>query len=113
MKTILSLILVFAALSHVEALGDENGPASGNEFRIESADWYNYSMGLYYSSAKDYSRAIEFFEKAASSQKELHLIYYRIAGCHFNLMNYDKANHYADLSIQKDDRFDKPYFSFL
>ena len=103
-------MVVLISLYCQGVMAGEKAPVSGKEVRIERTDWYNYSMGLHYSSIKEYSRAIEFFEKAATFNKELHLVYYQIAGCHFNLMNYDKASHYADLAVKQDDSFDKPYF---
>lgn len=66
-------------------------------------------MGLYYKSVKDYNKAIESFIKASETRKELHRIYFQIAGCYFHLMNYEKANQFAKLSIEQDRTFTKPY----
>ncbi len=66
-------------------------------------------MGLFYKSEKDYNKAIDSFLRAAATKKELHRIYFQIAGCYFHLMNFEKANQYAMLSIEQDRRFVKPY----
>ena len=74
-----------------------------------AGDWHAYSMGLHYKSVKDYNKAIESFLKAAESKKELHRIYFQVAGCYFHLKDFEKANRYAALSIEQDNKFIKPY----
>ncbi|MBP7583446.1 MAG: tetratricopeptide repeat protein [Spirochaetes bacterium] len=83
--------------------------AGRGDTHIREADWHAYSMGLFYKSEKDYNKAIDSFLRAAATKKELHRIYFQIAGCYFHLMNFEKANQYAMLSIEQDRRFVKPY----
>ncbi len=108
MKIVL-LSLVLTMFPAAVLFAQSSFPAEGEAHSI-AGDWYDYSMGLYHKSLKEYDTALEYFEKALGSKKEMHRVYFQMAGCHFYKNEFEKADKYARLAIEKDDSFKKPYY---
>jgi len=105
---ILLILLVFTMMPAVTLFAQSASPVEGASLS-PAADWHDYSMGLYHKSRKEYNTAIGYFEKALGSGREMHRVYFQIAGCHFHKNEFEKANRFARLAIEKDDSFVKPY----
>ncbi len=74
-----------------------------------SERWNDYSTGLFYLYKKDFSKALEYFNRALKDREGRHRVYFHIADCYYQQSQFDKAIDNYQKAIGENSRFIDPY----